>query len=127
MVAARMTDEPERAPRTVLTESIGLLALLATRRLYEEQPQLWDLGEQGRARTLEDFTHHLKALANLSEEAFTAHVDYCQQLFAERDFPLEWLTDAWRVMADVLPRELPPSTHQLALAILLSVTGVGRA
>lgn len=122
-----MTDDAERAPRAVLAESIGLLALLATRRLYQQQPELWDLGERGRARTLEDFTHHLKALANLSEEAFTAHVDYCRRLFAERNFPLQWLEDAWRVIADVLRDELPPSAQTPALAILTAVTGSGRA
>ncbi len=122
-----MTDDAERAPHTVLSESIGLLALVATRRLYHEQPELWGFGERGRARTLEDFNHHLKSLANLNETVFAAHVDYCRQLFASRDFPLQWLEDAWRVIAEVLQDELPPSVHHPAIAILTSVAEAAQA
>lgn len=112
----------ERDPRTVLAESIGYLALVATRRLYDEQPQLWDLGEHGRARTLEDFTHHLKALSPLDESILRHHVDYCRQLFADRDLPLRWLEDAWRVLHEVLGDELPPDAHRPARELLHTVT-----
>lgn len=108
----------ERDPRTVLAESIGYLALVATRRLYDEQPKLWDLGENGRARTLEDFTHHLKALASLDDVTFRNHVVYCRQLFADRNLPLRWLDDAWRTIVVVLTDELPSSVHVPALELL---------
>ena len=119
------TRPPERDPRTVLTESIGFLALVATRRLYDEQPQLWDLGEHGRARTVEDFTHHLKALATLDERSFRTHVEYCERLFRDRNLPLRWLDDAWRVMSSVLVDELPPSVHEPARHILHTVALTG--
>ena len=113
---------PERDPRVVLAESVGYLALIATNRLYDEQPKLWDLGEHGRARTLEDFTHHLKALASLDEDTFRAHVDYCRRLFTDRNLPLRWLDDAWRTMDAVLTDELPPFASVPALAILRGTT-----
>ena len=112
---------PERDPRTVLAESVGYLALAATRRLYDEQPSLWDLGEHGRARTLEDFTHHLKALASLDEVTFRNHVDYCRRLFADRNLPLRWLDDAWRTMATVLTDELPAAVADPAVELLRAV------
>ena len=112
----------DREPRTVLAESIGYLALVATRRLYDEQPELWDLGEHGRARTLEDFTHHLKALATLDETTFRTHVDYCERLFRERNLPHRWLEDAWRTIDAVLGDELPPAAHEPARRILHAVT-----
>ena len=118
-----MTPTPadERDPRTVLAESVGYLALVATRRLYDEQPSLWNLGENGRARTLEDFTHHLKALAGLDEVTFRSHVDYCRRLFADRNLPLRWLDDAWRTLAAVLPDELPPDVARPAVGLLQAV------
>ena len=108
----------ERDPRTVLAESIGYLALVATRRLYDEQPKLWDLGEHGRARTLEDFTHHLTALAALDDATFDHHVAYCHRLFTDRNLPLRWLDDAWRTLAAVLTDELPRHVHEPATALL---------
>lgn len=117
-----MRPKPERDPRAVLAESIGYLALVATRRLYDEQPALWDLGEHGRARTLEDFTHHLKALSTLDESTFTNHVAYCRRLFTERGLPLRWLDDAWRTLDAVLTDELPEPVHGAAVAILSAVT-----
>ena len=116
------TRPPERDPRTVLTESIGFLALVATRRLYDEQPQLWDLGEHGRARTVEDFTHHLKALATLDESSFRTHVEYCERLFRDRNLPHRWLDDAWRTIDAVLGDELPKSVQEPARHILHAVT-----
>lgn len=107
----------------VLHEALGHLALLATRRLYDEQPDLWKLGEHGRARTLEDFTHHLRALSTLSEDTFRRHVDYCLDLFASRNFPKRWLDDAWRVMATVLRDEMPRPVSEPATAVLRAVTG----
>ena len=115
-------DAGEREPRTVLAESIGYLALVATRRLYAEQPALWDLGEHGRARTLEDFTHHLKALTTLDEDTFRGHVEYCRRLFADRNLPLRWLDDAWRTMDAVLTEELPPHAHRPAVELLHAIT-----
>ena len=112
---------PDRDPRTVLGESLGYLALVATRRLYDVQPSLWDLGEHGRARTLEDFTHHLKALASLDETTFRNHVDYCRRLFTERNLPLRWLDDAWRTIDAVVTDELPPSINAPALDLLRTV------
>ena len=113
----------ERAPRVLLTETAELLSLLATRALYEEQPELWRLGEYGRARTLEDFGHHFRALATLEKDVFEAHVRYCNELFKARGFPLRWLDDAWRHMENVIPRELPPVAAEPALDILREVTG----
>ncbi|MFN2451429.1 MAG: hypothetical protein ABR541_03660 [Candidatus Dormibacteria bacterium] len=112
-----MTD-PQRDPGVVMRESAGLLALVATRRLYEEQPTLWDLGESGRARTLEDFGHHFNSLSLLDAEAFDAHVRYCVRLFTARGFPLRWLDDAWRVMTLVMPAHLPSPVANMASSIV---------
>ena len=121
----RPTSEPEREPLDVLRESVDLLALVATRRLYEEQPNLWDLGEHGRARTLEDFAHHFRRLSSLDREVFAEHVAYCERLFDQRDFPRRWLTDAWRTMEAVLTAELPPPVAEPAVALLRTVTAPG--
>ncbi len=110
--------EPTREPGVIIRESVAVLALLATRMLYEEQPALWELGEHGRARTLEDFGHHFKSLALLDAEAFDAHVRYCTRLFTARGFPLRWLDDAWRVMAVVSRAELPPAVGAEATRIV---------
>jgi hypothetical protein len=108
----------ERDARIVLGESVGALALIATNRLYDEQPDLWRLGEHGRARTLEDFTHHLRQLSGLSVDVFGGHVDYCHRLWASRGFPTKWLDDAWRILDAVLRDELPPAVHEPAVALL---------
>ena len=118
---ARNGDD-RRDPAVVLRESIGFLALVATRRLYDEQPDLWRLGENGRARTHEDFTHHLTALADLSGDTFRHHVDYCERLFAQRGFPAAWLADAWRILDTVLDEELPGSVSEPARRLLHAVT-----
>ena len=120
MTTTTSTDDDgnDRDPRRVLAESVGYLALVATRRLYAEQPTLWDLGERGRARTLEDFTHHLKALATLDDTTFRNHVEYCRQLFTDRNLPLRWLDDAWHTIGAVLGDELPPSVHRPAIELL---------
>ena len=115
--------EAGRDPSVVLGEAVPALALSATRRLYAEQPGLWNLGERGRARTLEDFTHHLRMLVGFSEEAFRAHVDYCHELFAARDFPRQWLDDAWRTIDAVLRDETPPAVHEPARRVLQTVCG----
>lgn len=109
---------PEREPRVVLREMRPLLAWYATDRLYREQPGLWELGEHGRARTLEDFGHHLAALADLSADRFRQHVAYCLELFEGRSFPVQWLTDAWRTLDDVLEAHLPPPVGDLARATM---------
>lgn len=110
-----------RPAAAVLAEAVGHLAFVATNRLYDEQPDLWDLGENGRARTLEDFTHHLRLLATLSESSFRDHVEYSRALFEKRGFPLRWLDDAWRTIDAVLRSELPAGVHEPALALLHAV------
>jgi hypothetical protein len=102
---------PQRDPGAVLREAVGYLALLATRRHYEEQPALWELGEQGRARTLEDYEHHFRHLATLDARVWTGHLRYCDELFSQRGFPKRWLTDAWRIMGQVLDDEMPPEVR----------------
>lgn len=116
--------DDEREPVAVLTEAVGSLALTATRRLYDEQPDLWKLGEHGRARTLEDFTHHLRMLAGLSPAVFQNHVAYCEGLWAARKFPRQWLDDAWRILDGVLRDELPPRVHEPACDLLRRTTGL---
>jgi hypothetical protein len=115
-------EDTERDPVAVLTEQVETLALLGTRRIYAEQPDLWQLGEYGRARTLEDFGHHLRRLAQLDEDVFRAHVVYCEELWRDRDFPRQWLLDAWRIVEDVLRDELPAAVADPAIAILRRVT-----
>lgn len=115
--------EDERAPETVLAEMAPVLAFRATQELYREQPALWSMGENGRARTLEDFNHHFRALQSLNVAAFRAHVNYCRDLFSAREFPLRWLDDAWRWMAVVIESELPPGPAERALSVLRE--GVG--
>ncbi|HSO93068.1 MAG TPA: hypothetical protein VLS53_01180 [Candidatus Dormibacteraeota bacterium] len=102
----------------VLTEAVAALAYRATNTLYEEKPDLWRMGERGRARTLEDFGHHFEALATMDRDLFAAHVAYCEKLFANHGFPAAWLTDAWRVMADTVQRELPPTVADQAIQII---------
>lgn len=101
-----------------MSENVGLLATLATRALYAEQPDLWQRGEYGRARTLEDFTHHFRALAPMDEVVFEAHVRYCEGLFAARGYPHKWLEDAWRHMALVVAAELPDVAARQVLTVL---------
>lgn len=114
--------EDDREPAAVLDEAVGYLALVATRRLYDEQPELWKLGEHGRARTLEDFTHHLRMLSGLSPTVFATHVAYCEGLWKARNFPQKWLDDAWRILDDVLRDELPPRVHEPARELLRTAT-----
>jgi hypothetical protein len=108
----------DRPAGIILTEAAPMLAFQATNALYEEQPQLWQMGEQGRARTLEDFGHHFHALGTLDATIFTDHVAYCRTLFRNLGFPLKWLDDAWRIMADTLQRELPPEVAEQAVQVL---------
>jgi hypothetical protein len=116
----------EPSPQALLVEMTDFLALLATRAIYDEQPELWELGEQARARTLEDFGHHFRALATLDESVFGSHVMYCIDLFRQRSFPQQWLTDAWRHMTAVMERELPPEVAAEAVRVLrLGVTNAG--
>ena len=100
-------NDAERAPEAVLRETAPLMAVLAARGLYAEQPELWQMGERGRERTVEDFGHHFGALVLLDQDIFSAHVKYCEALFQGRGFPQKWLDDAWRWMAIVMERELP--------------------
>ena len=104
-------------------ENVGLLAALATRSLYEEQPELWRLGESGRARTHEDFVEHFRALATLDEVVFESHVRYCEGLFSARGYPKRWLDDVWRHMAAVVAAELPPLASRRVMTLLSQVVG----
>lgn len=98
---------PERSPAAWLDECSTLIALLATRDTYAGQPSLWELGEHGRARTIEDFEHHLRA-ARGNAAQWRTYLDYCLTLFDARGFPFRWLTDAFTTLAAVLSREFPP-------------------
>lgn len=100
---------PSRPGPAVLAETRHLIALLATRDTYIAQPRLWELGENGRARTIEDFEHHLKA-AMSSDRQWSEHLAYCVSLFTQRGFPLRWLTEAFDTLARVLPQHLPADT-----------------
>jgi hypothetical protein len=114
---------PTRDTADILEESAGLLATLATRAVYEEQPGLWRFGEAGRARTQEDFVHHFRALATMDEVVFEAHVRYCEGLFSARGYPFTWLQDAWRQMAAVVTAELPDAAAAPVLQLLVAVVG----
>ena len=107
-----------RSAQGVLVELSHFLAVLATRSMYDEQPELWQLGEPGYAHTLEDFGHHFRALATLDEAVFASHVQFCIDLFRQRSFPQQWLTDGWRHMAVVIRRELPPEVAEDAVRVL---------
>jgi|GEM_PF-2234332 len=111
-----------RTPTLLLSEAAPMLAFKATAALYEEQPELWKLGERGRARTLEDFGHHFGALAPLDAGVFREHVLFCEQLFDNHGFPRAWLTDAWRIMAQTIREEMSESAAIPALDVLRSVT-----
>lgn len=117
-MSAHPGGDPPRPARVVLGEMVGYLALVATRRHYAEQPDLWRLGEHGRARTREDYEHHFRALVNLDEPTWRRHVDYCERLFAQRGYPRRWLLDAWRVMDDTLRAEVNAEVADEALALL---------
>ena len=97
---------PARPATAWLSESRGFLALLATRDTYAAQPGLWDLGEYGRARTIEDFEHHLKA-AGTTGRQWEEYLAYCFELFERRGFPFRWLTDAFATLSRVLRENLP--------------------
>jgi len=101
-----------------------MLAFEATTALYEEQPGLWRMGERGRARTLEDFGRHFESLASLDADQFAGYVRYCEALFDNHGFPRQWLFDAWRIMATVIRRELPPPVANPAIAVLAGASGV---
>lgn len=100
---------PTRPASAWLDESRPFLALLATRDTYAAEPRLWELGEYGRARTIEDFEHHLRAAAG-TQRQWDKHLAYCLDLFDQRGFPFRWLTDAFatlsRVLADHLPEDV---------------------
>lgn len=92
---------PQRDDGVWLLESIGWLALMATTRTYADQPGLWRLGEDGRARTVEDFTHHLRA-AVAGELQWREHLRYSLSLFEARGFPHRWLRDAFPTLSKVI-------------------------
>lgn len=97
---------PRRSARAWLQESLSSLALLATRDTYAQQPSLWELGEHGRARTIEDFEHHLRAAMG-TDAGWDAHLAYCLELFEARGYPHHWLTDAFATLSRVLVENLP--------------------
>jgi len=86
----------EREPTMVLSEAVGMLSFAALRALYEEQPALWQMGERGRARTLEDFAHHFESLATLDPDAFASF------LADQRDLGTKWAPRYVRIV-DALP------------------------
>ena len=92
---------PQRDDTVWLLESIGWLALMATTRTYAEQPALWRLGEQGRARTAEDFSHHLRA-ALAGELQWREPLRYSLSLFDARGFPQRWLRNAFPTLSAVV-------------------------
>ncbi|MEO9006254.1 MAG: hypothetical protein ABI401_03945 [Candidatus Dormibacter sp.] len=95
-----------------------MLAYRATEALYAEQPDLWRMGERGRARTLEDFGRHFEALTTLDTGLFREYVTYCMGLFSSHGFPQAWLVDAWRIMGTTIERELPATVSTPALGVL---------
>lgn len=97
---------PARPPAAWLDECRSVIALLATRDTYAEQPELWELGEHGRARTIEDFEHHLRA-ARGTDRQWREYVAYCLELFDARGFPFRWLTDAFATLSRVLAEHFP--------------------
>lgn len=108
---------PPRDPQAWLTESIGWLALMATRRTYRADPGLWRLGEHGRARTVEDFSHHLRAALG-GEDLWHRHLEYCIKLFDARGFPQRWLYDAFSTLRGVLADSFPADVTQAVDSLL---------
>ncbi len=108
---------PQRPAQAWLDESVGWIALLATRHTYAAQPALWELGEWGRARTIEDFTHHLRA-AIAGSRHWRRHVAYCLTLFDRRGYPFRWLTDAFATLSVILAEELPQALTIQARTVL---------
>ncbi|MDB5067686.1 MAG: hypothetical protein JWM18_4120 [Chloroflexi bacterium] len=111
----------ERRLGDILDERAPALALAARQLLYEEQPELSKLGENGRERTLEDFVHHFRALASMDTTIFAAHVRYCEALFALRQFPQHWLTDAWRFMETTMARDMPSHAGEVTSVLRAGV------
>lgn len=107
---------------TVLAEAAPHLAFLATEALYDEQPELWELGERGRFHTLNDFTLHFQALST-GVDGFGAHVSYTRQLFADKGYPERWLTDAWRVMREIASSQLDDPAREEFVRRLDAVVG----
>ena len=91
---------------------MGWLALLATRRTYVADPGLWRLGEQGRARTIEDFTHHLRSALG-GDAHWRSHLDYSMRLFDARGFPQRWLLDAFVTLQEVLADSFPAEVTEV--------------
>ena len=112
-----MSREPQRPPGVILAERAEHLAFLATEQTYVRQPELWEMGEHGRARTLEDFGHHFRAMAR-GTAAFQAHIEYCEKLFTSRNFPLRWLDDAWQTMGEICSAELGGEAFETAMDTL---------
>jgi hypothetical protein len=110
-----------RRPGDLLDERAPALALTARQLLYEEQPELSKLGQNGRERTLEDFVHHFRALASMDTAIFAAHVRYCEELFALRGFPQQWLTDAWRFMEMTMARDMPSHVGEVTSVLRAGV------
>jgi hypothetical protein len=104
---ARDPQAPERPASAWLLESVGWLSLEATRRSYEADPGLWRLGEYGRARTIEDYGHHLRAVVHADERTWHDYVRYCMTLFDARGFPQRWLTEAFATLSAILAEALP--------------------
>jgi hypothetical protein len=119
-------SEDLRDPGAILDEAAPALALVATRLVYAEQPELSGYGESGWERTVEDFCHHFRALASMDAEVVAAHVRYCEGLFCERGFPSRWLGDAWRIMETTLEREAPSHAARI-IAVLRAGVAAAQA
>ena len=113
----------DRTNHTWIRESMGWLALLATRRTYAAQPDLWRLGEQGRARTIEDFTHHLRSALG-GDTHWRSHLDYSVRLFDARGFPQRWLLDAFVTLREVLADTFPAEVTEVIRQRLEDAPGV---
>lgn len=118
-------SERLRDPGALLDEAAPELALVSTRLVYAEQPELWRYGDHGWERTVEDFCHHFLALASMDAEVVAAHVRYCEGLFRERGFPSRWLADGWRIMETTLERELPSHAREI-VGVLRAGVAAGR-
>ena len=114
-------SEDRRDPGAILDEAAAALALVATRLIHAEQPELSRYGDHGWERTVEDFCHHFRALASMDVDVVAAHVRYCEGLFRERSFPRHWLGDGWRIMETALARELPSHAERITAVLRAGV------
>eukprot|EP00026_Physarum_polycephalum_P020553 Phypoly_transcript_23206.p1 GENE.Phypoly_transcript_23206~~Phypoly_transcript_23206.p1 ORF type:complete len:146 (+),score=18.13 Phypoly_transcript_23206:112-549(+) len=111
-------NDENRSVNVVIKEAVHYLAYLATVDHYHVQPTLWKMGEWGRARTLEDYTHHFVALSSLDTGVWKSHLSWCEGFWDSRKYPHEWLTDGWAIMREVITNNLHPAVAQKANGML---------